>query len=147
MKEINNKKIKLDELLKNKGLKITNARLVILEIISKSKIPLCAFNVCSELLKDRKNKNINEATVFRNLLLLEKIEILKKIDLRRESSYFEMNDDHHHHIVCTNCGAIEDFKENKDIEILLEKIIDKSIKFKKVKEHSLELFGVCKICN
>ena len=73
--------------------------------------------------------------------------ILKKVDLRKDSIFFEMNDDHHHHIVCVKCGEIEDFKENKDIGKILRKVVGESKKFKDIKEHSLELFGYCKICN
>ena len=77
----------------------------------------------------------------------EKLEIIKKIDLKKDCAYFELNNDHHHHMVCTKCGEIEDFKESKEIEKILEKIVKKSSKFKNIREHSLELFGFCKSCN
>ncbi len=148
MDEICHKKIDIGSILKEKGYKVTEARVSILEIFSESKLPLNAEDIYKRLLKNKKGnlKNINEATVYRTLSSFEKSEILKKIDLRKDSVYFELNNDHHHHLVCLKCGEIEDFKENKDMEKLLEKIVERSTKFKTIKEHSLELFGVCKEC-
>lgn len=127
------------EILKEKGYKATPARMAILEIFSKSKMPLDAESVY------KKTKNINEATVYRTLSALEKSGILKKVDLRKDSIYFELAEEHHHHIVCTKCNDVEDF-ENKDIEKFLGRIVGKSSKFKSIKEHSLELFGLCRMC-
>lgn len=147
MTYLNEKAINIEVLLKMHGFKITPARSSILAIFIKSKVPLSAFNIYQELLKNKKIKKINEATVYRNLSLMEKSSILKKIYLRKDSDYFELNNNHHHHIVCTSCGAIEDFRENISIEKLLNKIVERSSKFKNIKEHSLELFGICKVCN
>lgn len=132
----------LELLLKENGYKITPTRMAVLEIFIKNHKPISALYICQKL-----NGKINEATVYRILSSFEKSEILKKIDLKKDCAYFELNNDHHHHIVCTKCGDIEDFKESKEIEEILEKIVKKSSRFKNIKEHSLELFGFCKSCN
>ena len=132
----------LELLLKEKGYKITPTRMAVLEIFLKNHKPISALYIYKKL-----NGKINEATVYRILSSFEESSILRKVDLRKDSLFFELNDDHHHHIVCTQCGEIEDFKENKEIEKLLEKVVGESKKFKNIKEHSLELFGLCKICN
>jgi len=98
-----------------------------------------------DVYKKIKSKKINEVTVYRTLSSLEKGGILKRVDLRKDSVYFELADQHHHHMVCTNCNLVEDF-ENSAIEKLLKRIVDQSSKFKNIKEHSLELFGLCRIC-
>lgn len=147
MIKINEKYTTAEEILVTNGLKITQARLSILNIFIKSKVPISADNIHQYLEKNKKIRIINDATIYRTLSSFEKSEILIKINLRKESDYFELNNDHHHHIVCTNCGMIEDFTENKKIEKVLNNIIEKSTKFKNIKEHSLELFGICKVCN
>ncbi len=147
MENIKNYLFDMSNVLKEKGYKNTPARMAILEIFYKNKLPLTANEIYTKLLKEKKIKDINEATVYRTLSSFEKAEILKKIDLRKDSAYFELNNDHHHHIICTKCGMIEDFKESFEIESLLKKIVNKSSKFRKIKEHSLELFGVCRVCN
>lgn len=131
-----------NNILKDRGLKVTPTRLAVLEIFLKSSKPISANIICKKL-----NGQINEATVYRMLSSFECSDILKKINLRKDSAFFELNNDHHHHMVCTNCGLIEDFKENVEIEKLLDSVVKKSAQFKKIKEHSLELFGLCKKCN
>ena len=91
----------LSTLLKDKGFKCTPARVSILKIFTKNHIPLNAETVLREIKKQRSIKNINEATVYRTLSAFEKSGILKIVDLRKDSVYFELNNDHHHHIVCT----------------------------------------------
>lgn len=137
---------KLKKLLRVKGQKATPARVFILEIFAKKKKPLNATVVYKELLKNNKTKGINEVTVYRTLASLEETKILKRVDLRKESAYFELENEHHHHIVCTNCNTLEEF-ENEKIEEALKKIAVKSPKFKSIREHSLELFGLCVNCS
>lgn len=142
MSNENKQNIDFNKILKESKFKITPTRLAILEIFYKFDKPISADFIYKKL-----KGGINEATVYRTLSSFEKSGILKKVDLRRESICFELNNDHHHHIVCIKCGTIEDFKENKNITKLLSQIVEKSVKFKKIKEHSLELFGFCKVCN
>ena len=129
-------------LLKDLGFKITPTRLAILEVFSKNNKPIDANFIFNKL-----KENINEATIYRTLISFEKSGILRRVDLRKDSVCFELNDDHHHHMVCVKCGFIEDFSENKEMGKLLEGIVSKSKKFRIIKEHSLELFGFCNLCN
>ncbi|OGI79093.1 hypothetical protein A3F19_03325 [Candidatus Nomurabacteria bacterium RIFCSPHIGHO2_12_FULL_37_29] len=135
----------MKEILKEKGYKATPARLAILKIFAKSKAPLTAENVHKELKRNKKNKDINEATVYRTLSLLEEGKILTKVDFRKESAFFELNQEHHHHITCLKCDTVEDFQSTA-IEKVLRGIARNSSKFINIKDHSLELFGLCKNC-
>lgn len=132
------------KILKEKGYKNTPARKLILQIFLKSKNPINVDTIL-KYIKQTSNK-INEATIYRTIASFEKDKIIKKIDLRKESVYFEINKDHHHHIICTKCNLIEDFKSN-EIENLLNNIIKKTVDFKIIKEHSFELFGLCNKCS
>lgn len=131
------------EILKKAGYKVTKARLAILEIFTKSKSPLDAEIVYKQL--NKKHKNINEVTVYRTLTSFTESGILKRIDLRKDSVHFELAKEHHHHVVCMNCSTVEDF-ESGELEKVLGKIINRLSKFKRVKEHSLEFFGLCMRC-
>ncbi|MCR4334863.1 MAG: transcriptional repressor [Patescibacteria group bacterium] len=135
----------MKEMLNERGYKATPARLAILDIFSKSKFPINAEIVYKNISKIKALRKTNEATIYRTLLSLESCGILKRINLRKNSAYFELADDHHHHIVCTKCNEIEDF-ENSELEKILGGIVVKSSKFKNVREHSLELFGLCRMC-
>lgn len=134
------------KILKEKGYKSTPSRMAILKIFSENKKPISTDFVYKALLKNKETGGINEATVYRTFSSFEESGILKRVEMKKDSVYFELNQDHHHHIVCTKCMTIEEFKNN-EIENLLEKIVDKSHNFKKIKEHSLELFGLCLKCS
>lgn len=135
----------MQDLLKNVGLKKTLARTAILGILRNSKIPLSVESIYKELKKEKKNKGINEVTIYRTLSSFEEANLVKKVDFRKESMFFELVGGHHHHIVCTNCDNVEDF-QNREVEKALEVIVKKSSKFKIIREHSLELFGLCTKC-
>lgn len=132
-------------LLEETRLKKTPTRLAILDIFSKSSVPLDARAIWSKLKKLSACRDTNEVTVYRTLSVFEEEGILKKVDLRKDSVYFELKNEHHHHIVCTKCDQVEDF-ENKEVEKALNKIALKSLKFKNINDHSLELFGLCRAC-
>jgi len=134
------------EILKERGYKVTPARLAILDIFTKSKKPLSAEMVYKKL--DRE-KNINEVTVYRTLATLEKSGVLNRADLRKDSLYFELADEHHHHLVCTNCDRVEDFENleiEKEIEKIKRRVVETSSQFKNINDHSLEIFGLCQAC-
>ena len=135
----------MKEILKNKGYKATPARLAILEIFTKSKIPLSAENIFASLKKEKRKRGIKEATVYRTLFLFEQAKILRKVDFRKDSAFFEFTKEHHHHIACLKCDTVEDF-ESKAVEKVLGRIARNSSKFISVKDHSLELFGLCRSC-
>jgi len=135
-----------EDILERNNLKKTATRIAVLDIFSKTKIPLDAKTVWSKLKKGKCAKGANEVTVYRTLSVFEEERILKRVDLRKDSVYFELKTEHHHHIVCTKCDTVEDF-ENLEIEKVLARIATKSSKFINIKDHSLELFGLCKTCN
>lgn len=136
----------MQDLLKEKGYKITPARMAIINIFAKSKIPLTAEDVLQELKRDKNNKDTNEATVYRTLASFAKDGVLKRIDWRKDSAYFELSQEHHHHITCVKCETVEDF-ESKELEKDLKNVIRSSSKFTNIRDHSLELFGLCKTCS
>lgn len=127
--------------LREKGLKVTPSRLAILSVFSNDCKPINAERIFGKL----KKKEINIVTIYRTLSSLEKANILKRVDLHKDSAYYELADHHHHHIVCTDCGAVEGF-EGCDIKSLSKNILSKSSRFTAISSHSLEFFGVCKFC-
>lgn len=128
-------------ILKEAGLKVTPTRVAILGVFSDECKPINADYIFGRL----KSKGINIVTVYRTLTSFEKLNILRIVDLHKESTHYELAEHHHHHIVCTNCGIVEGFKDC-DIKSLSKNVLNKSSKFKIINQHSLEFFGVCKSC-
>ncbi|MDD3662467.1 MAG: Fur family transcriptional regulator [Candidatus Pacebacteria bacterium] len=131
----------LEEILKNSNYKITKTRLAVLDILNKEKKPVTADSVYQKI-----SSQINEATVYRILASFEKNKIIRRVNMKKEAIYFELNNHHHHHFVCLGCNLVEPFQDNK-IEKYLEEIVEKSSNFKKINEHSIELFGFCRKCS
>ena len=127
-------------LLKEKGLKNTPTRRAILEVFSADCKPINAEYIHEKL----KKSGINLVTIYRTLESFEKAGILKRLSLNKSSAYYEIAANHHHHLICTDCGTIEGFKEC-DIGDVSRKAL-KDSKFQTVSGHSLELFGKCKKC-
>ncbi len=128
------------EALKRAKLKVTPARTHILELFNEDCKPLNAEDIAEKI------KDTDPVTVYRTLASFEKAKILKQVDLRKGSVYYELADHHHHHIVCTDCGDVEEF-EMCAVPKISEHVLKHSQKFTAINEHSLELFGVCKSCN
>lgn len=88
----------------------------------------------------------NQATVYRNLILFEKLGIVTKLQIGRHSKV-ELTDKfrhHHHHLTCTNCGKVLVLKDNQIIEIELA-WIGQGTGFK-ITDHQLEIRGLCQNC-
>jgi Fe2+ or Zn2+ uptake regulation protein len=130
-----------ENILKINGFKITPTRLAILEIFSYDCEPVNAEYIFKKLKKEK----VNIVTIYRTLTSFENAGILKRVDLQKDSVYYEITGHHHHHIICTDCGLVEGFDEC-DLDGLLEKVLKSSAQFNLITKHSLELFGVCKKC-
>jgi Fur family ferric uptake transcriptional regulator len=106
--------------LQKKGLKATHPRLKILDIFEHSeKRHLSAEDVYKIMLNSR--EEIGLATIYRVLTQFEQAGLLIKHHFENDKAnkaIFELNEQSHHdHIVCLQCGNVEEF-QNPEIEKL-----------------------------
>ena len=124
-----------------KGVKLTDQRKVIAEVISKSKEAYGESDHPDvDELYNRVSKidpKISIATVYRTVKLFEEAGILVKHDFKAGKARYEINDDHNH-LIDINSGEIVEFVD-KDIEELQKKIA-KKLGYNLV-DHKLELYG------
>lgn len=134
--------IQLSTFLREHGYKVTLSRLAVLKFLHKYERPISPKKISDQLAK-----KVNQATVYRILKTLKKIGLVRQIDLRHDHTHFELlrPDDHHHHFVCQNCGRITNIV-SCNIPNLIGKIKQQSRAVGSIKEHSLELFGLCRAC-
>lgn len=129
-------------LLKDSQLKITVARIAVLELLSEQRKPVSAETFISHL----KSVGISadQATIYRILNVFEEKGIVRKVELEAGKSHFELASlPHHHHAVCRKCGSIQDI-DCCDVSVL-EKQVTRNNAFK-VETHRLEIFGLCTQC-
>ena len=126
--------------LKATGLKATLPRLKILEIFQKNSVRhLSAEDVYRLLLSE--NLEIGRATVYRVLTQFEQAGILSRNYFETGKAVFELNEgSHHDHIVCLDCGRVEEFQDD-EIEKRQHEIADKH--GFEIVDHTLAIYGHC----
>ncbi len=126
--------------LKASGLKATQPRLKILEIFQQNPVRhLSAEDVYRRLIAD--NLEIGLATVYRVLTQFEQAGLLTRNFFETGKAVYELNEGtHHDHIVCLNCGRVEEFHDDQ-IEKRQHAVARKH-GFEMV-DHTLALYGYC----
>jgi len=129
----------IDE-LKNTGLKATLPRLKILEIFQAGKQRhMTAEDVFRVLLEER--SDIGLATVYRVLMQFEQAGLLNRSNFESGKAVYEINEGQHHdHLVCLDCGRVEEFY---DAEIENRQHAVAELKGFVIADHSLSIYANC----
>ncbi|MFM6990863.1 MAG: ferric iron uptake transcriptional regulator [Rhodoferax sp.] len=129
----------IDE-LKSTGLKATIPRLKILEVFQRSgQRHMSAEDVYRILLQER--SDVGLATVYRVLTQFEQASILTRSQFEGGKSVYELDQGQHHdHIVCLDCGQVEEFY---DPEIEQRQQAVAKLKGFTITDHSLSLYATC----
>jgi Fur family ferric uptake transcriptional regulator len=132
------------EVLKNKKLKYTIQREVILKILYKYDIHFTPEELYLYIKKEYPKLNIGIATIYRTLNLLEESKLITFISFGQSGKKYEIAmKPHHDHLICDMCGIIIEFEdekiENRQIEIASKYGF-------LIKSHILQLHGICKEC-
>lgn len=137
----------LKEKLKSTGFKITPQRRAIIEVLIENENS----HLSSEEIYDKVRVNCPEiglATVYRTMQLLDEVNGISKLNLddgciRYEINIEGENEHHHHHLICKECNAIIEVKE--DLLEDIEKRVEKTYNFQ-IKDHDLKFYGICENC-
>lgn len=130
--------------LKNSGLKATGPRRSILDLFHKLQATgagrhLSAEDVFRHMLAE--GSDVGLATVYRVLTQFEQAGLLVRHHFESGRSVFELNEGRHHdHLVCLQCGRVEEFFdaeiEHRQLEIARNRGFA-------VTEHALYLYADC----
>ena len=130
-------------MLKEAALRVTDHRLAVLTYLSKVRNPVTVYELVDAL---RKKSNIDQATVYRNLLSLHESGLIRRLDFNHGHAHYELETGRaSHQLVCSTCETIEKV-EGISIDDIVKKMLKKSKKFKQTTTHSMEIYGVCKNC-
>jgi len=134
----------LKKIVKQKGLKYTEQREVVLNVLLHADEHLTAEEIYNLIKTENPNSNIGIATVYRALSFLEEVNLIASINFGVDGKKYESNKkEHHDHLICTSCGKIIEFLDD-EIEKRQEKIAKKN-RFK-ITSHSMQLYGTCPNC-
>lgn len=127
------------ELLKQNGSFATKARLELFTYLQSS--PAVSIQ---KLIKDLPTQD--QATIYRNIKLFEKLGIVNRLQLGWNSK-LELSSqfhDHHHHMSCINCGKVIAWEEDPAIELRIQTV---AMKLGFIpQDHQLEIRGLCQQC-
>jgi Fe2+ or Zn2+ uptake regulation protein len=123
------------------GFRATKPRVSVLLHLAKNHEPQSIVEVAKEL-----RREVDPVTVYRIMGSFLNAGLVRQVDLRTGYTLFEIADTHdHHHIVCTECGHVEDFT-GCFVEKIESSALSQTKSFTKVSSHSVELFGTCNSC-
>ncbi|SRR5258708_1698331 len=92
-----------------------------------------------------------QSSAYRNLTVLEDAGVVRRIVTNDDFCRYELAEDltgHHHHLVCENCGLVEDFTLSKSLETALDSALSKTAGRRglNIGGHRLDVYGLCQSC-
>lgn len=88
-------------------------------------------------------ESVGIATVYRGLAALEADNLIESIQFGNKKRYERADKAHHDHMVCTDCGRIDEFA-HATIEALQRSVAEQ--KGFRLTGHQLVIFGLCRAC-
>ena len=136
----------IKEALHDARYKLTPQREVTLRVLLENESDHLSAEDVFMKVKD-KYPEIGLATVYRTLELLNELNILDKINFGDGVSRYDLRKEgaehFHHHLVCINCGSVEEIEEDLLGEV--EKKVENDFQFK-ITDHRLTFHGICRTC-
>ena len=140
------KKDLFKKMLKEKGLKLTGQRLLVLETMAEHP----GEHLTAEEIFDLARRNYPEiglATIYRTLQVLVELNVVDKISFddgfARYELIEELDSERHHHAICIGCKTVISLEE--DLLEALEQELMENLGFA-VTDHEVKLYGYCKEC-
>ena len=132
--------------LVNSKYKTTRTRTLILRTIFKIEGPFSAEDILATITQNPKSRNIDMATIYRNLPIFEEIGLICRGEFSDRKALYVLaqtiQKHHQHKVVCRSCHRVTtvDVCGLKAQEKILTKLGFRNV------SHRLEFSGICKSC-
>ena len=132
--------------LSGQGVRYTKGRRAVVAALSHADGPKSAAELHDDL-----GDGVPLSSLYRSLTVLEESWVVALHHGTKGLTRYEIAEwiaGHHHHLVCTECGLVEDVEISADDEIRLRSVIDQvstTASFSP-SDHSLEIEGRCMRC-
>src|SRR5262245_10049275 len=129
-------------LLHTQAQRLTPTRQHIVDVLAAASGPM----TIPEILAAR--DGLAQSSVYRNLVVLEEAGVVHRMMTRDEFARYELAEDlteHHHHLVCSNCGRVEDLPATPAVEKSVASAVDQAARKAgfRTQHHRLDLIGLC----
>jgi Fe2+ or Zn2+ uptake regulation protein len=130
--------------LRRAGQRYTSARRALVDVLAGARRPLTVAEVAEA------DRLVPLSTTYRNLAVLTQVGVLHRFS-GADCARFELAEDlteHHHHLVCLNCGEVEDFTLPRATERAVIRALEEVAGRRGylVEGHRLDALGRCKRC-
>ncbi len=98
--------------LRATGRRVTTPRLLVHRCVRSRDRHLTAEQVHAELAEQL--PSLSAATVYETLDLLDELGLIRRVSTPRGATTYDSRVDEHHHLVCRECGLIEDLDAEVD---------------------------------
>lgn len=134
-----------ERFLKTRALKLTPQRRRIFERVFATHEHFSAERLYGWM-RAEEGSRVSRATVYRTLSLLVEGGFLETLDTGQGELLYEhvLGHRHHDHLVCLDCGRIEEFSDER-IEAFQREAAER--KGFTLQYHNLRLFGICPVCS
>jgi Fe2+ or Zn2+ uptake regulation protein len=128
------------------GQRFTANRQALVEVLGGSSRPLAVHDILAV------RTDVPQSSAYRNLLVLEQAGVARRVSGSDGFARFELAEDlmgHHHHLVCSSCGALQDFDAPPQLERAVARTVEQvaSETGFGVRDHHLQLTGLCSNCS
>ncbi len=130
---------RLSAAIRAAGFRATAPRIAVLAFLEKTKRPASAQAIA------RGVHSIDPVTAYRVVDAFAKAGLIRESNLSGERGFEYAPGDDHHHIVCVECGRVEDFKEPSHTR-LAARVLKNARSFSTLIGHSFEFTGRCVSC-
>jgi Fur family ferric uptake transcriptional regulator len=94
---------------------------------------------------------LTQSSMYRNMTDLETVGVVQKVIGTDDRTRYELAEEligHHHHVICTKCGAVDDFVVPPRTERALEAALAKALAETgfTATGHRLDVVGLCATC-
>jgi len=128
--------------LQENGYRLTEARRAVVDVIQKSPRALTPVEVFD--MARQKYRALGLVSVYRTLEKLEELHIVQRVHQPQGcQAFISASQGHEHLMLCQSCGQVT-FFEGDDLEALIKSISKKT--GYQIREHWLQLFGLCQAC-
>ncbi len=128
-------------LLKESGLKATFQRMNILECIDVHG-HISIDTIYEQVVK--RHSSLSLATVYKNIILMVENGVLVEVPITGKKSKYELIKEDHIHLVCTECGEVEDKPMHAFTNGLFTSITEQE--HFTLSKQQINLYGVCIHC-
>lgn len=128
--------------LQENGYRLTEARRAVVETVQNSTRAISPVEVFDTARK--KYPALGLVSVYRTLEKLEELHLVQRVHQPQGChAFISASNGHQHLLLCQNCGQVT-FFEGDNLDALIQSISQKT--GYQIREHWLQLFGLCQAC-